>query len=104
MAEKKVKKIRVKVKKTIDIGTGVESSLDQIAILAIQTPSNAEIEISYKMVDGVVTKNEYITGGELSADQEKIGKIMYQEVIDSFKGLKDGKVTVKFTSIYEVVN
>jgi hypothetical protein len=104
MAVEKKKNLKTKVKRTIELLPDVESTLNQISILSIETPSTAEITISYKMVNGEVTKDEYNTGGELNADQQKLGKIMYGAVVDSFRGLKDGKVTVKFSSKYELIN
>jgi hypothetical protein len=104
MAEEKKHKLRTKVKHTIEILPEVGSTLNQIAKLAIDTPSTAEIVISYKMVNGELTKDEYNTSGELSADQQKLGKIMYGSVVDSFRGLKDGKITVNFSSKYELIN
>ena len=104
MAQVKKKGIKTKVKRTVEILPEVESTLNQIEKLAIDTPSTAEIVISYKMVNGELTKDEYNTGGELSADQKKLGQIMYGSVVDSFRELKDGKVTVKFSSKYELIN
>ncbi|MDB4533684.1 hypothetical protein N9242_02350 [Vicingaceae bacterium] len=103
MADEKKRRIKTKVKKSIAILPGVETALDQIAKLAIDSPSNAEITISYKMVAGEVTNDEFNTGGELSAEQQKLGKVMYSEVVSSFKDVKEGKITVKFSSTYEEI-
>jgi len=104
MADEKKVKLKTKVKSPTKISGDIDGPLNEMSKLSIDNPTNGEMKISVKKIDGEIVKDELTITGELSDLQKKLSEQLKLAANATLSELTDGKCKIEFVSEIEIIS
>ncbi|MBL4669277.1 MAG: hypothetical protein HRT73_15250 [Flavobacteriales bacterium] len=99
MAEKKEKRIKVKVKSTITVGESVNGPLNKLAKLFIDSSVDSKVKVKLVKEGGKLVTNQFTMSEKLNAEEIALGEAINKACLELISKVDNGDLIASTKSV-----